>query len=131
MKTAKGSRMREQLIAALLTQPSMEKAAASIGISVSTAYRLRKAPDFQEEYLRARREVVTQAGARLQQGSGAASAILLQTMVDRNSPPACRVRAADRVLDHARRLLESEDQELRLRRLEYQLAEMKKQNQSQ
>lgn len=122
--SSKRTRRREQLIAALLSQPNLEKAAASVGISVSTAYRIRRTPEFQEEYLRARREVVTQAGARLQQASGAASSVLLQTMVDRDTPPPCRVRAADLVLDHARKLLESEDQEVRLQRLEQQVAEV-------
>lgn len=123
MKSTKGSRRREQLIAALLSQPTMEKAAASIGISVSTAYRIRKTQAFQEEYLRVRRELVLQAGARLQQGAGAASAVLLQTMVDRNTPPTCRVRASDRVLYHATKLVELEDQEVRLQRVEHLVAE--------
>lgn len=121
---SKQSRRREQLIAALLSQPNLEKAAAAIGISVSTAYRIRKTPEFPAEYLQARRDVVSQAGARLQQGCGAAISILLQTMVDRNSPPACKVRAAAQVLEQARKLLESEDQELRIRRVEQQVAEL-------
>lgn len=120
--SSKQKRRREQLIAALLNQPNLEKAAAAAGISLSTAYRIRKTPEFQAEYLQARRDVVSQAGARLQQGCGAAISILLQTMVDRNSPPACRVRASAHVLEHARKLLESEDQEVRLQRVEQQLA---------
>lgn len=122
--SSKQSRRREQLIAALLNQPSLEKAAEAAGISLSTAYRIRKTPEFQAEYLQARRDLVSQAGARLQQGCGAAISILLQTMVDRNSPPACRVRASTHVLEQARKLLESEDQELRLQRVEQQLGEL-------
>jgi hypothetical protein len=44
------ARQREQLILALLQQPGMEKAAASIGISGVTAWRITKTPEFQEEY---------------------------------------------------------------------------------
>jgi hypothetical protein len=122
--SSKKNRRREQLIAALLNQPNLEKAAASVEISLSTAYRIRKTAEFQAEYLQARRNVMVQAGARLQQGCSAAISILLQTMVDRTSPPACRVRATTHVLEHARKLLESEDQELRLQRVEQQLAEL-------
>ena len=41
---------------------------------------------------------------------------------DRN-PAASRVRAADRVMEHAKNFLEFEDAEVRLRRLEQQVAE--------
>jgi hypothetical protein len=126
METTRGSskkqRQREQLIAALLTQPNLEKAAAAAGMSVSTAYRIRRTPEFQAEYLQARRDIVSQAGARLQQGSAAASAVLLQIMADRNIHPAYRVRASTQVLEQSRKLLESEDQEFRLQRVERQLA---------
>ena len=121
---AKKHRRREELIAALLQQPNLEKAAQSIGISVSTAYRMRKTPEFQAEYLQARREAMAQASARLQQASGAASAVLLQAMADRTNPVMVRVRAADRVLEHGRKSLESDDQEMRLQRVEQQVAAM-------
>ena len=120
---SKKNRQRQQLIEALLTQPNLEKAAAAAGISLSTAYRIRKTPEFQEEYLRARREVVVQAGARLQQACSAAITILLQTMVDHASKPKEKLCATAQVLEHARKLLESEDQELRLQRVEQQLAD--------
>lgn len=115
-------RKREELIIALLQQPSLEKAAASIGISLSTAYRMRRRPEFQAEYLQARREAVWQAIARLQQGCNAASSTLLKIMLDSNSPTGSRVRAADRVIEHARKLMEVEDVEVRLQRLEQQIA---------
>jgi hypothetical protein len=111
-------RRREQLIIALLQQPSLEKAAASIGISLSTGYRMRRHPDFQAEYLQARREAVSEAIARLQQGCNAASTTLLKIMLDPNNPAASRVRAADRVIEHATKLVESQDREARLQRLE-------------
>ena len=115
-------RKREELIIALLQQPSLEKAAASIGISLSTAYRMRRRPEFQAEYLQARREAVWQAIARLQQGCNAASSTLLKIMLDSNSPTGSRVRAADRVIEHARKLMEVEDVEVRLQRVEQQIA---------
>ena len=120
-KSAKKNRKREQLIIALLQQSDLEKAAASIGISPSTAYRIRKTPEFQAEYLEARREAVSQSIARLQQGSGAATSTLLKIMRDPKTPAATRVRAADRVMEHAKDFLEIEDAEMRLQRLEQQI----------
>ena len=122
-KSAKKNRKREQLIIALLQQSDLEKAATSIGISTSTAYRIRKTQEFQAEYLQARREAVSQSIARLQQGCGAATSTLLRIMLDPTNPAASRVRAADRVMEHAKNFLEFEDAEVRLQRLEQQIAE--------
>jgi hypothetical protein len=114
---------RERLIIAMLQQPDLEKAAASVGISKSTAYRIRKTPEFQTEYLQARRDTVSQAVARIQQGCAPAATTLLKIMLDPKSPPACKLRAAERVMEHGLKSLEWEDFELRLRRLEQQVAE--------
>lgn len=73
---SKSQRRRQKLIAALLNQPNLEKTAADVGISLSTAFRIRQTPEFQAEYLQARRDLVSQAGARLQQSCGAASSVL-------------------------------------------------------
>jgi hypothetical protein len=43
---------------------------------------------------------------------------LLKIMVDANSPPSTRVRAADSVLDHAKQAIEIEDVEVRVAALE-------------
>jgi hypothetical protein len=116
--SSKGSRQREQLVMALLQQPSLEKAAASIGISAVTAWRISKTPEFQEEYRQARSAAVAQSMGRLQQGSGAAATVLMKVMLDPTTPAASRVQAAERVLQHSQSHLELEDFELRLRRLE-------------
>jgi hypothetical protein len=46
-------------------------------------------------------------------------------MVDANSPPSTRVRAADSILDHAKQAIEIEDVEVRVAALE-QAAELSK-----
>src|SRR6266853_843907 len=104
-KVSKKVGQREQLILALLQQPSLEKAAAAIGISTVTAWRISKTKEFKDEYRNARWEAFSQSLARLQQASGAAVSALLKVMIDKTTPPASRVRAADRVLDHASRAL--------------------------
>jgi hypothetical protein len=117
-RSSKKTRQREQLILALLQQPSLEKAAESIGISRSTAWRIQRTPEFQQECLQARRDALSQCRARLQQASGAAATTLVKLMIDPNVPAASRVRAADCVLEHAAQALVSEDVELRLQRME-------------
>src|SRR3989442_4735267 len=104
MRTGKVSKkvgQREQLILALLQQPSLEKAAASIGISTVTAWRISKTREFKEEYRNARWEAFSHSLARLQQASAAAVSALLKVMIDKSTPAARRVRAADRALNHA------------------------------
>ena len=117
-KISKKVRQCERLILALLQQPSMEKAATSIGISAVTAWRISKTAEFKAEYRKARGEAYSQTVARLQQASGAAVSTLLQVMVDKTTPPASRVRAADCVLDRAAKAIELEDIEARLAELE-------------
>ena len=112
------NRQREQLILALLQQPGIEKAAAAVGISSVTAWRIMKTPEFKEEYRQARREAFTQSLGRLQQAAGAATSTLMKIMVDPTAPSGSRVRAADRVLEHAQTALELEDIQVRLARLE-------------
>ena len=56
--------------------------------------------------------------ARLQQATGAASAAVLRLMVDANAPAAVRLRAAECVLNHAAKAIESEDIEVRVSELE-------------
>jgi len=112
------NRQREQLILALLQQPGIEKAAAAVGISTVTAWRITKTQEFKEEYRQARREAFIQALGRLQQAAGAATSTLMKIMVDPNAPAGSRVRAADRVLEHAQSALELEDIQVRLSRLE-------------
>ena len=61
---------------------------------------------------------MSQSNARLQQAAGAASAAVLRLMVDVTVPAAVRLRAAECVLDHAAKAIESEDVTRRLAALE-------------
>jgi hypothetical protein len=112
----------DRIIVALLEHPTLEKAAAAIGISDVTVWRWMKRPEFQEAYRNARRKSFSQSIARLQNASNAAVATLLRIMTDREAPAASRVRAADCVLQNALRGIEMEDLDVRLARLE-QMAE--------
>ena len=115
---SKFGRKKEEAIAALLTQRNVEEAARAAGIGTQTLLRWLKIPDFQAAYREARRAAVSQSNARLQQASSAAVSTLLKIMVDANAPASTRVRAADRVLDHAKHSIEYEDIEVRVAALE-------------
>ncbi len=115
---SKFGRKKEEAIAALLTQRSVEEAARVAGIGTQTLHRWLKLPEFQAAYREARRAAVSQSNARLQQASSAAVSTLVKIMVDPSSPASSRVRAADRILDRAQQAIEIEDIEVRLAALE-------------
>ena len=120
-------RKKEEAIAALLNHRNLEDAAKSVGITANTLLRWMQVPEFQTAYRDARRAAYSQSIARLQQASTAAVSTLLKIMVDANTPASVRVRAADSVLDHAKRAIEIEDVEVRVAALE-QAAELAKQS---
>jgi hypothetical protein len=122
---SKFGRKKEAAIAALLTQRNLEEAARVAGIGTQTLMRWLKIPEFQVAYREARRAVLSQSSARLQQASSAAVSTLLKAMVDPSTPASTRVRAADRVLDHAKHAIELEDIDVRVVALE-QTAELAK-----
>ncbi len=122
---AKFTRKKEEAIAALLTHRSIEDAAKSIGVGTQTLLRWLKVPEFDAVYRAARRAAYSQATARLQQTTRAAVSTLLKIMVDTNSPPSTRVRAADSILDHANQAIDTEDVDVRVAALE-QAAELSK-----
>jgi len=122
---AKFGRKKEEAIAALLTQRSVEEAARTVGIGVSTLLRWLEVPEFDAAFREARRKVVAQATAKLQQATGAAATVVLKLMVDVNAPAAVRLRAAECVFDRAFKSIELEDIEARVAALE-QAAEGKK-----
>jgi cytosine/adenosine deaminase-related metal-dependent hydrolase len=115
---AKFERKKEQAIAALLTHRTTEEAAVAVGIGISTLFRWLNEPAFKAAYLKARREAVSQAIARIQQATGAAGVTILKLMTDPNVPAAVRLRAAECVFSLAVKGIEFEDIERRLTELE-------------
>jgi hypothetical protein len=78
----KFGRKKEEAIAALLSQRSLEEAARAAGIGTRTLLRWMQVPEFSAAYRKARRDAVSQSTARLQQATGAAASTLLKVMVD-------------------------------------------------
>ena len=115
---AKFHRKKEEAIVALLSHRTVEEAANAVGIATRTLLRWLQISEFRKEYLKARREVVCQGIARLQQATGAASVTILKLMTDPNVPAAVRLRAAEAVFGLALKGVEGEDIEERLAALE-------------
>ncbi len=115
---AKFGRKKEEAIAALLSQRSIEDAARVVNIGTNTLLRWLQLPEFKSAYREARREGVNQAIARMQQATGAAGTVALKLMTDPNVPAAVRLRAAEFVFDRAISGVEIEDIEARLAELE-------------
>lgn len=115
---AKFGRKKEEAIAALLSQRSVEDAARVAKIGVNTLLRWLQLPEFRDAYLKARREVVQQIIARLQQATGAAGTVALKLMTDPNIPAAVRLRAAEFVFDRSIKGIEIEDLDARLTEVE-------------
>ena len=115
---AKFGRKKEEAIAALLSHKSIEDAARAIGLNPNTLLRWLEVPEFRQAYLKARRESVHQAVARMQQATGVAGTVILKLMTDPNVHAAVRLRAAECVFDHAMKGIELDDIETRLAALE-------------
>ncbi len=112
---------QEKAITALLAQPTIEAAAASLGINPATVHRWLGEPAFADAYRSARRAAVGQAVTRLQQVSGGAVAVLVQVMADKRAPASTRVTAAKTVLEFSFRAVELEDLAERIAALEQQM----------
>ena len=74
--------------------------------------------EFDAAYRDAKRAVFSQSIARLHQMSSAAVSTLGKIMVDPNTPASTRVRAADTILNHTSKAIETEDIVARLAALE-------------
>ncbi len=117
-ESAKFTRKKEQAIANLIRYPTIAEAAKATGIAEVTLFRWLQDHAFAESYRQARREVVSQAIAQLQHGTGEAVEALRSVMNGADTPPSARVSAARSVLDMALRAVEIEDLEERIGRLE-------------
>jgi hypothetical protein len=114
----KFGRKKEEAIAALLSQRSIEEASRVAGIGVNTLQRWLKEPEFKAAYYQARRATFEQTVARMQQASGAAASTVLRIMTDASAPPAVRLRAATCILDCSSQAISVEELELRILELE-------------
>jgi hypothetical protein len=110
------SRKHEQAIVALLEQPTVEKAAQTVGVNEKTLRNWQKRPDFRAAFRAARREIVDGAITRLQQlTTGAVLALNRNLKCGKES---VEVRTAQIVLEQSLRALELGDVLERVEELE-------------
>ena len=97
---------RELLLAALLTNPTVKEAAASVGIPETTAYNWLRKPDFSDEYKQRKRQAVAEASDYLQSKIGEATRIISEIMGDVETSPQVRLSAAKAIIDTAYKVIE-------------------------
>jgi hypothetical protein len=116
---------QEAAILALLSSRNVEEAVRVADVTQRTLYRWMKEPAFDQAYRAARRAAFAQSVGRLQQASSAAVSTLLKVMVDPGTPASTKVRAADSVLAHTIKAMETDDIEVRVAALEQAAEENK------
>lgn len=113
------SRLEEQAIVALLTEPTLERAAKKAQISLSTLWRWLQTEAFQARYQLARRQAFEQAMVRLQNVATEAVDTLQRNLSCED--PNVQVRAALGILGRASQAAECAALEDRIRQLEGRL----------
>jgi AcrR family transcriptional regulator len=105
-------------IVALLANPKLKDAAEAAGVSEATLWRWLQDKDFHTAYMKARRDAVQGAIARLQSISVEAVETLHEIMSDKTALVFARVTAARTILDYAMKGIELEDLAERVAELE-------------
>ena len=112
---------QQRAVLALLTQPTILKAAEECGITARTLYRWMEDHDFGEAFRRARRQAFGQAISMSQKYAPVALQALVKIVTDEKQPTSCRVSAASAILKFSRESLELDDLASRLDAVEAQL----------
>jgi hypothetical protein len=113
------SARQQRAILALLTAANIREAARAVEVGERTLHTWLKEPMFAAAYRTARAEAVSQAVARLQQGSAEAVDTLTTIMKDPEAPPPARVQAAVKVLEMSIKATELAELQRRIAELEH------------
>ena len=108
----------EQLIAALLTHPTIRAAAQSVGCSETRIYTRLRDPTFKARYDEARHDLLERSVTELQAHLSEAVGVFVSVMRDREAPHQTRLNAAEAVMRNCMKLTEQVDIIERLERLE-------------
>lgn len=98
-----------QALAALLTQPTKEKAAQAAGIGLTTLKRYLSDPQFQAEYQKAVSEMVADAAAQAKQSLSPALSCLREIVTSEDAADGSKIQAARTLLEYGLRLVETVD----------------------
>jgi hypothetical protein len=109
-------------LTALACGATIEKAAASAGIGLTTAYRRLKDPEFQHEFSKTKAEMVSRTAGMLTAAAGEAVKTLL-ALVKAPNPPSIQLGASRAILELGVSVRQSAELEERMAAVEAQLAE--------
>jgi hypothetical protein len=109
---------QEEGIVALLNEPTVKKAAESIGVDERTVHRWLDQPEFSRRYRKARREAFAPAISLTQKYAPHAVQVLMKVMADPAAPYSAKVTAALGMLKFSRESIELDDLAARVEALE-------------
>ncbi|WP_258871632.1 hypothetical protein [Halobacillus trueperi] len=112
------NKKQEIAVMAIVTEPTMQKAADKAGIASSTLYRWLQLDSFQEHLKRMKSETVSHATTRLRQSMTVAIDTLVEMAENKKTPAVARASAARTLLEYGFKAHENEDLQERLERLE-------------
>ena len=112
---------QEQVILALLSEPTVRKAAEATGVGERTIHRWLEDPEFSAAYRKARRQAFNQAIAVCHRFTPVALQTLAKIMVNEKASDSSRVSAANAILKYGRDSIELDDLAERIGSLEVQL----------
>ena len=110
---------QKKALAALLSASTVRDAAAAAGISYATLRRwIAEDGDFRREYKAGLQSIVESAAAQARQGMGEAVEVLRGIANDSEAPVNARVSAARVLVENGPKIIEVQDFEARIERLE-------------
>lgn len=112
---------QELILTALLTNPTIRQAAASIAVPETTIYTWLRKPEFKVEYERRKRELVDNTRSYLQIKLQEATDTIYKIMKDGEAPSQTRLNAARTMFEYCHKLTEQADIIARLDELEAQI----------
>ena len=107
-----------RVLRAVLSEPTVEKAARAAKVSYATARRYLKRPHFRQALAALRAQYLELALSRLQAGTGEAVSALLGVLRDPESRPSDRIAASREILNQSLRAMEMLDLQEHLEALE-------------
>ena len=108
----------EVVIAALLNEPTVSKAAEKCGLSQRQIYERMKTKNFKEEYHQAKRSILEAVTNGLQTRLTAATETAVQIMQDAENAPQTRLNACSLIFNQCQKLTETVDIVNRIESLE-------------
>jgi hypothetical protein len=109
---------QEKAVFCLLSEATTPAAALKAGVGLSTLRRWMEQPEFMRAYRKARLASFSETLRLFRRSANAAIVTLVSIMQDKTALASARIRAAEIILEHDRKGVETEDIGVRLSELE-------------